>query len=1122
MKKLRKWTRISPPLLKFDLKMKLSILLVASAFFTMQANTSYGQRTKITLEMDNVTVERLIDEIESSTEFRFVYKLEDVNLNRTVSIKANKKSISSVLNTIFGNTDTSFDLRDRLVYLIPRKIMPESLKLSVTELEGKYVLQERITGVVKDQTGLVLPGATIIEKGTTNGAQTDFDGKFSLRVIDSNATLVISYLGFATKEIALEGQTNIEVVLEEESSTLQEVVIEGYRTVAREKSVIASVTVSSEALEARPNASFVQSLSGQIAGLDIQTGSGQPGANSLVQIRGVSSINGNTEPLFLMDGVPINEDNFRSLNPNDIESISVIKDAAGSSIFGSRGANGVIVIKTKRGTKNSPLKVTYTGSQSFSKLQNHDYDFLTAPEYLRFERDVLNTGRGVGMTDAEIDATPTTDWENLFFRTGSTQNHTVTFSQGGENTSSFTSLGYFNQEGILRTTGLQRFTFRNNLNGGSANDKFNYNTNFTANYSKNNIPTGVGSFGVTTNLLYGVNASLPYISPDEYIDGADLANRGFSLAITPLYLIDRLRNYEFLEEEVKVIAGFNADYKLTNDITARVNLGVDFEHTTSYEVVPPHAYRALVFAQPGNDTPGFQRQSTRRDVSINNNLSLNYNKTFGKHTLDATIFSEYFRAFRRGFGYFARGLNPRNFAPGDDSAFISDNGDNDFFVDDANAFRVDAGLFSYFANVDYDYDSKYGISATVRRDASYRFSTTNRWGTFYSVGARWNISNEDFMLNSVFDDLKLRASYGTTGNQRISGGTYFSSPDLFESFYATSSSGYGNANSLFLSQIGNNTLKWEEVTQTNIGVDFQLFNSRLRGSLDVYHKKTEDLFQFTRISAINGTTGIESNIGDLTNKGIDWALRYDLIKNDNLSLTLNFVGNYNENELSNLPSETGEILGVGRNGGKIFEQKLVRYAGVNPGNGNLLFFDIDGNLTENPNPDTDAVWTNKNATPDATGSFGFNFNYKGFYLDNQWSYVLGVDRRDIIYYELINNGFALTNFQLSRDILNYWTPDNRMTDIPSITSTNATILRDTSDRFLSSSDFLRLRFLNIGYIFPKTFLEGTGLTNLKVFGSAENLITFSEWRGYDAESRVTETRQYPTPKILSIGVEVGF
>lgn len=981
--------------------------------------------------------------------------------------------------------------------------------------------QGAISGnVTSSSNGLPLPGVNVIVKNTTNGVQTDFDGNYTIKA-SKGEVLVFSFIGLNTVEMIIGDSSVINVKMEDDYAELGEVVIEGYRSVSKSKSVISSVQLSSESLEARPNASFVQSLSGQVAGLDIQTGSGQPGANSLVQIRGVSSINGNTEPLFIMDGIPINEDNFRSLNPNDIESISVIKDAAGTSIFGSRGANGVIVIKTKTGRKDSPLEITYTASQSFSKLQKQNYNFMSAPEYLRFERDVLERGRGVGLTDAEIDATPTTDWEDEFFRTGQTISHILAFTQGSENSSSYTSLGYFSQEGILKTTGLQRFTFRNNFNGNSANGKFNYNTTLTANYSKSNIPTGVGSFGVSTNLLYGANASLPYISPDEYTNGADLANQGFSLALTPLYLIDRLRNYEFLEEEVKIVAGFSADYKLLENLKAKINLGLDYESITGYEVVPPNAYRALVFAQPGNTTPGFQDQQSNRTFSFNNNLSLNYYKSFDKHTLDATAFLEYFKAHNRGFGYFARGLNPRNFAPGDGSGFVSDNADNDFFIDDARAFRSDAGLFSYFGNVDYDYDSKYGVSATVRRDASYRFSETNRWGTFYSVGARWNISNENFMENSVFNDLKLRLSYGTQGNQRISGTTYFSAPDLSDSFYGTGN-GYGNANSIFLTQIGNNTLRWEQVNHANIGLDFQLFNSRLRGSLDVYHKKSEDLFQFKRVSLINGIAGIDANVGDLTNKGIDWVFRYDLIKNNDLTFTLNFIGNYNDNTLSNLPSETGELLGIGRNGGKLFEEKLVRYAGVNPGNGNLLFLDIDGNLTENPNPDTDAVWTGKNAVPDATGSFGFNFNYKGLFLDTQWSYVIGVDRRDIVYYELINNGFAPTNFQLSRDILNYWTPDNRITDIPSITSPNANNLRDTSDRFLSNSDYLRLRFVNIGYIFPDEYLKGTGFTKLKIFGSAENLVTFSEWRGYDAESRVTDTRQYPTPRMISFGVELGF
>lgn len=983
-----------------------------------------------------------------------------------------------------------------------------------------YAQEKSISGTVTSSLdNLPLPGVSVIVKNTSTGVQTDFDGNYTITA-SVGQTLVFSYLGMKNTEVVIGANSTINVQMEEDISSLQEVVVEGYRTRPKEKSVVSSVTVTAESIEGRSNASVVQSLSGQVAGLDISTANGQPGANSLVQIRGVSSINGNTEPLFLMDGIPINEDNFRSLNPNDIASVSVIKDAAGTAIFGSRGANGVIVIKTKRGSKGSGLQIKYTGIQSYTSLQGHDYNFLSTPEYLRLERD-RNVGRGgTGganggpLTDAEIAAQPQTDWINFFLRTAQTQSHNLSLTQGGENSSMFTSLGYFNQEGILRNTGLQRFNIRNNVSGSSKNDKFNYNSSFTVNYSKNDLAGNVGGTGVNRNPFYGANSSLPYFTPEDYPGGAVLA-QSFQFAFVPLYIIDRLRTYSLLEEEVKIIAGFSADYKLTNNLTAKINMGGDYENIVFLQAEGPDSRNALRFAENGNTTPGFQDQQTTRNFSFNSTTSLNYSKSFGKHTVDAGAYIDYFKAHLRTFGFRARGLNPRTFALGDGSGFVGDNPDNDFFVDTANANRLDAGLFSYFGNADYDYDSKYGISATIRRDASYRFATTNRWGTFYSVGARWNVSNEDFMANSVFNDLKLRASYGTTGNQRITGNSYFSGADLPFSFFGTGQ-GYGGTNAIFSNQIGVNTLKWEEVTQANIGVDFSLFSNRLRGSIDVYSKKTEDLFQPLPISLVNGQNSVSANVGEVTNTGIDWSFNYDLIKNKNLRLTLNFLGNYNKNELDNLPSDDGEIIGIGRNGGRLNEIFTVPYAGVNPANGNLLFVDVDGNLTENPDFDRDAVWTGKNNTPDASGNFGFDINYKGFYLNTQWNYVIGVDRFDFEYADFIDRDL-IGDLQLSRDILNAWTPNNRFTDIPSLDATN---LDFASDRFLRSSDYLRLRFLNVGYVFPKAFLKGTGFTSVKIFGTGENLFTFSKWRGYDAEARFG-TRTYPTPRILSVGIELG-
>ena len=380
--------------------------------------------------------------------------------------------------------------------------------------------------------------------------------------------------------------------------------------------------------------------------------------------------------------------------------------------------------------------------------------------------------------------------------------------------------------------------------------------------------------------------------------------------------------------------------------------------------------------------------------------------------------------------------------------------------------------------------------------------------------------NEAFMENSIFDVLKLRASYGTSGNQRIAGSSYFSSPDLTKNFFATGS-GYAGFNSIFLSQIANTTLKWETVTQSNIGLDFELFNNRLRGNVDGYIKETEDLFQSTPVSAINAVTSLNANTGSLKNTGVDLSLTYNLINggDDGLKLALTMVGNYNKQELSDLPSEDGELIGTGRNGGKLFEYYTIRYAGVNPANGNLLFLDADDNITENPDADTDRVWLDKNIYPDFNGSFGFNLDYKGFFLQTQFNYTIGVDRYD---FDLsgFQNPDNVGQFRNSRDLLRVWTPENRITDIPSYDAFNRASFN--SDRYLRNADYLRLRFVSLGYNFPTRMLEGTGFSRLRVFGNAENLFTISEWRGFDAEALSNTSRLYPTPKTLSIGFEFGF
>jgi len=762
-----------------------------------------------------------------------------------------------------------------------------------------FAQTKTITGVVTDDTGLPLPGATVLIKGTSSGTQTGFDGDYTIEAA-TGQVLTYSYVGFDTKEVTVGASNSINVRLAA-GSTLEEVVIIGSSTSSLEKSSVAQYTVSAESIEARPNASFVQTLSGQVPGLSISTASGQPGANSTVRIRGVSSINGDTEPLFIIDGAPVDQDNFRSLNPNEIASVTVLKDAGATSIYGNRGANGVIIIKTKTGTFGSGLQMQYTGQVNTSTLQGNDYDLFEASGLLAFEK-ANETGFGNTLTDAEIAAFPNFNWQDYFFDTAITQQHTLSISKGGENISTFVSLGFTDQEGLLRGSSLKRFNLRTNLSGKSENEKFNYRLSLSTNYSKSDEPNNLGTGAVNRNPILGAYQSVPYLSIGDYVSGQDLLdNFDGTFTVTPLLLVDRLRTFERFDEEIKIIGSFDTSYKITDDITASALMSFDLQEEFALRSEGPTSFNALLFAQNGNDTPGFQQENYNRSFSYNQLTSLNYNKELGKHTINVGLFTEYFKAHFKNFGYFQEGLNPLTFSSGDGSGFVADNSDNDFFVDTANANILESGLFSYFTRADYDFDSKYGITGTVRRDASSRFADTNRFATFYSVAARWNIGNEAFMQNSAFDLLKLRASYGTNGNQNVNGSGLFTGLTLTNTLFATGI-GYQAANALGLSVIGNNDLKWETVTTTNIGIDFEVFNSRLRGSLDVYDKATTDLYIQQPVSAVNATTTLNVNSGELNNRGVDLnlslvALRptddndFGLLSASNLGISVSvFVG----------------------------------------------------------------------------------------------------------------------------------------------------------------------------------------------------------------------------------------
>lgn len=995
--------------------------------------------------------------------------------------------------------------------------------------------QQTVTGKVTGPDGDEVIGAVVSVKGTSTFASTDFDGNYSIQA-SPESVLVISYTGYTTQEITVGNQTSINVQLK--TDALDTVVIQAYRTTTTKRSNVASSIITAKQIEDRPNASAIQRLQGQVPGLTVQTATGQPGANSLIQIRGVSSINGNTEPLIIIDGIPVDEDAFRTINPLDIDSTTVLKDAAGTAIYGNRGANGVIIIKTKGGSFDQPLTVSYTTQTAFTELIDTEYELYNAREYLTLENS-RNTGLGATLTAAEIaNFSVDTDWSDTFYRTGVSQLHNLGFRSGGKNLSQFTSINYTNTEGSLLASKLERFTVRNNLNIRSKDEKFTMNTSLQVGYSKNlsQQEPETRNNAIYFNSIFNSNNGLPYFDPNNIASELAAWESTLQARYSPFVTLDNVRQNGNQEDEIKIVAGANSAYKISENWTARYNIGMDYTQETFLRFASPNSALARVrasFIGPG-EVEGFQNESFFRDFRFNSTASIGYNKTFGAdengeggHTILANGYVEYVKAHFKSFGFSQTGLNPRTFSPGNDGgAFVDDNAANDEFVPTVNSSKASTGLFSYFGEFDYDYSDKFGFTGTIRRDASSRFTGDNKWGTFWSVAGRWNLTEEDFMKDITWvNDLKLRASYGTTGNERI-GSTYYGSLNNTRTLFGTGNA-YQDQLTFFRTQLGNTDLRWETIATTNVGVDFQLLDRRLRGSLDYYKRETSDLFFNRFVSPLVTPSGqINANLGDMFNQGVELGLRYDLLvagsKNE-VDIDIFANVSYNKNEVTFVDVPDGRqdngstIIGEGAQLNEFF---VVPYRGVNPANGNLLFEDINGNLTENPTLD-DRRLTGTDTVPDFQGGFGFDVQYQNFFLEAQFNFMTGLQRFDnnlADYYDISSLGI----FNLSSDLDRAWTPTNRVTDIPSLTATNLSPGVAT-DRFLKDSDFVRLRFLQFGYNFDSVMLDKTFLNSARIYVNGENLITWTEWLGSDPESqRISEYNRYPTPRTISVGLDLTF
>ncbi|MCF6130845.1 SusC/RagA family TonB-linked outer membrane protein [Flavobacterium wongokense] len=1037
--------------------------------------------------------------------------------------------------------------------------------LLALSLQFSFAQEKTVTGVVSDKSG-PLPGANVVVKGTTRSAQTDFDGKYSIKA-KAGEVLVISFTGYNDSTVSVGAASSYNVSLKEQSVKLEEVVIDGYRSTAKAKSSVAQTTILAKTIENRPNVSFVQSLQGQVPGLQISTSSGSPGTAKIESlIRGVNSINGSTEPLVVIDGVPSSQGVFRAINPNDIESVTVLKDAAATSIYGTRGAGGIIVVKTKTGKYDSKLTVKYSGSYGLQELQQNKYDIANSKETLFLERAVgsglgsLNPATGLPFTDSEIAAfNINTNWRDYFFRKGTSSNHDISISGGSGKMTNFTSLGYFEQEGIVPTTDFKRFSIRSNFTGKSANEKFSYSTNIFGSFSKRHqldqeTRTDINA-NVLQNPLQGLLTSLPYIDPNVYVNGQQLSDDfgAPSFQIVPYMLMDYLNpgNIPSQFEETKLLVNASGSYKLTKDLTFTTTAGIDYAQEFRNFARAPWSYLAIIATPVGADFGGTEIMSSNRDFSFSLTNKLNYNHTFKeKHTIDVNFFTDYLKLHRQFFGRTQNGLDPRTWAFGAGTGYIPFNpATPNFYVPTVSHLaggldKITAGMFAYFSTFAYDYDNKFGVDATIRRDASYKFVDDNQWGTFWSVAGRVNLDNFKFLDNTIFDELKVRASYGTNGNQNIPGpaaagqNPYYLGYNLVRDTNGqVVGGGYSNLPALGVGVIANGDVKWETTTQLDFGIDFSI-SKRFSGSIDVYRKQTDDLFDEINVSAITSLWSIDGNSGSLRNTGIEAILKYDVFKKGDFKLELNANGAYNRAVYMTTGSGEDEPNGnTIRSAGQLIDQYFVApYIGVNnsgfvdangdlqPADGNLLFLDINGNVTETIS-DADRRKSGKSPYPVYQGGFGFNASYKGFFVNTQFTYALKTYRFD---FDLTNmsDPTAIGVFAVPRDFLNAWDATNNPTsNFPSLFADQGNLtMGDTfSDRWLRDASYVRLKTLTFGYNVPAKFLDKSSISSLRFYTAMENYVTWTKWRGFDPESSGASNQGgYPAPKAITFGVDIQF
>lgn len=974
-----------------------------------------------------------------------------------------------------------------------------------------FAQQITVQGVVKDQTGETVIGASVMEKGTTNGTITGIDGDFSLNM-SSNGTLVVSFVGYKTQEVQVKGQKQLQVVLSEDAEMLDEVVVIGYGTMKKSDLTGAVSSIGNKDIKDSPVSNLGQAIQGKISGVQI-VDAGKPGDNVSIKIRGLGSIN-NCDPLVVIDGVPTDL-GLSSLNMADVERLDVLKDASATAIYGSRGANGVVMITTKRGTEGKG-KLAVSANYSFQNATNVP-SLLNAAQYAELSNDMMvNSGRNPNpewANPSELGAG--TDWMDELLRTGVMQNYTVSYSGGNEKSHYYVSGGFLDQSGIVKSVNYRRFTFQSNSDAQVLKWlKFSNNITFSADTKKS------GSYNIGDALK--ALPIYPVKNEDGSWSGPDGNSEWYGSTRNPIGPTELNKSqtdgYNFL-------ANLTAELTFTKWLKFKSTFGYDAKFWFIDNFTPKYNWKP---------TP---TEETSRYKSDNKSFTYLWDNYF---LFDHTFAEKHRVGLMAGM---SAQWNTNDYLNAQKNVFMFDNVhemDNGEEMYAIGGNETEWALLSYMARVNYSYEDRYLLTATIRRDGSSRFGKKHRWGTFPSVSVAWRASQEKwFPKNDYINDLKVRAGYGVTGSQASVGNySYLASYNTSVYPFGISS---GNQTALVSSTLANPYIHWEEVAQTNIGFDASLFNSRVMFSFDAYLKETRDMLVKASIPITSGfedTTTTYTNAGKVRNQGIEMSL-HTINLTGELGWETNLTATYNKNKIKDLNSDVPYYINQINNSyvtmlakdypinvfygyvtdGIFQNQSEVNTHAVQPGAepGDIRFRDLNNDGVIN---DSDRTVIG-NPNPSWLFSMNNSLSYKGFELS---VFLQGIAGNKIYNANNIDNTGMAAAYNQTTDVLKRWQGEGTSNSMPRAVFGDPNQNTRVSDRFVENGSYLRLKNITLSYTFPKQWLQKAQIENARLSLSCENVATITGYSGSDPEVGINgiDQNRYPISRTFSLGLNFNF